>query len=62
MSNSKLFLKGTMESKTVAAEGYKGLMAGKDIVITGTRNKLATFSERFAPRSMVRKIVRGIQE
>jgi short-subunit dehydrogenase len=51
-----------MESKTVAAEGYKGLMAGKDIVITGTRNKLATFSERFAPRSMVRKIVRGIQE
>ncbi len=62
MSDSKLFLKGAMDAKTVAEQGYKGLMAGKPLVITGTRNKLMTFSERFAPRSMVRKIVRGIQE
>jgi len=62
MSNSKLFLKGAMDAKTVAEEGYQGLMDGKAVVITGTRNKLMTFSERFAPRSMVRKIVRGMQE
>jgi short-subunit dehydrogenase len=62
LSNSKLFLKGTMDSKTVAEQGYRGLMDGKALVITGTRNKLMTFSERFAPRSMVRKIVRGMQE
>src|SRR5207249_2407257 len=56
MTNSKLFLKGTMDAKAVAEQGYRGLMAGKAVVITGTRNKLMTFSERFAPRSMVRKI------
>ncbi|MCU1287038.1 MAG: short-chain dehydrogenase/reductase [Acidobacteriales bacterium] len=62
MDSSKLFLKGAMDSKPVAEEGYRGMMAGKPLVITGTRNKLMTFSERFAPRSLVRKIVRGIQE
>ena len=61
-ANTKLFLRGTMDAKSVAEEGYKGLMSGKPLVITGTRNKLITFSERFAPRSMVRKIVRGMQE
>jgi short-subunit dehydrogenase len=37
-------------------------MDGKPLVITGFKNKLMTFSERFAPRSLVRKIVRRMQE
>jgi hypothetical protein len=62
MNSSKLFLKGAMQSKPVAEEGYRAMMSGKPLVITGLRNKLMTFSERFAPRSWVRKIVRGMQE
>jgi hypothetical protein len=37
-------------------------MEGKSLVVTGLRNRLMAFSIRFAPRSMVRKVVRGIQE
>jgi short-subunit dehydrogenase len=62
MGSSKLFKSGAMDSKTVAEQGYRAMMAGKPLVITGLKNKLMTFSERFAPRSWVRKIVRGMQE
>ncbi|MCU1311567.1 MAG: short-chain dehydrogenase/reductase [Candidatus Angelobacter sp.] len=62
MTSTKLFKSGAMDSKTVAEQGYRAMMDGKPLVITGLRNKLLTFSERFAPRSWVRKIVRGMQE
>jgi short-subunit dehydrogenase len=62
MTSTKLFKSGAMDSKTVAEQGYRAMMDGKSLVITGLRNKLLTFSERFAPRSWVRKIVRGMQE
>ena len=49
--------------KTKVAEmGYRGFMQGKPLVITGLRNQLMAFSVRFGPRSLVRKVVRGIQE
>jgi short-subunit dehydrogenase len=51
-----------MDSKTVAEIGYRGLMNGKPLVITGLRNRLMAFSVRLGPRSLVRKVVRGIQE
>jgi short-subunit dehydrogenase len=63
MQNSAL-VKGRkmMDSRTVAEAGYRGLMAGKTIVIPGLANKLLTQSLRLSPRSIVTKMVRRMQE
>jgi len=53
---------GMMSAKAVAEAGYRGLMAGKTIVIPGIKNKLGAQSVRFSPRKLVIKIVRKIQE
>jgi hypothetical protein len=49
-----------MEAKTVARDGYRGLMAGKTLVVSGFRNWLVAESVRFAPRKMVTAISRKI--
>jgi short-subunit dehydrogenase len=51
-----------MEAGPVARQGYRALLQGKSMVITGTRNWLMAQSVRIGPRSVVRKVVRGIQE
>jgi short-subunit dehydrogenase len=63
MQNSGL-VKGRklMDARTVAETGYRGLMAGKTIVIPGLGNKLMTQSLRLSPRSVVTKMVRRMQE
>jgi len=63
MQNSGL-VKGRkmMDARTVAEAGYRGLMAGKTVVIPGFGNKLLAQSIRISPRSMVTKIVRRMQE
>lgn len=53
---------GMMSARAVAEAGYRGLMAGKTIVIPGVKNKVGALSVRFSPRKLVIKIVRGIQE
>jgi short-subunit dehydrogenase len=53
---------GSMSAQTVAEIGYRGLMKGKTVVIPGWRNKLLVQSLRLAPRQLVPKIVRRIQE
>ena len=45
-------------SKEVAQFGFKKMMKGKDIAIHGFVNTTLTTLTRFAPRSVVRKIVR----
>src|ERR1051326_4201260 len=51
---TRLFQKfGAMNVKTVAADGYRGLMKGKTLVISGTKNWLVAESVRFAPRKTV---------
>jgi short-subunit dehydrogenase len=63
MQNSALVKgKKIMNARTVAEAGYRGLLAGKPIVIPGVMNKLLAQSIRVSPRSMVTKIVRGMQE
>jgi short-subunit dehydrogenase len=62
MSESKLFDRGAMTARAVALEGYRGLLAGKTIVIPGTRNALVARTVGFMPRKLVTKVVRGIQE
>lgn len=55
--NSALFKKlRPMDAKTVARDGYRGLMAGRTLVISGFRNWLVAESVRFAPRKMVTAI------
>ena len=63
MQNSGLVKgKKMMDARTVAEAGYRGLMAGKTVVIPGLGNKLLTQSLRLSPRSIVTKMVRRMQE
>ncbi len=60
---SRLFKQiGAMDAETVARDGYRGLMKGKTVVISGTRNWLVAESVRFAPRKMVTAVSRWIAE
>jgi uncharacterized protein len=46
----------------VALAGYRGLMAGKTIVIPGFSNKLIPWVVRVSPRGVVTRVVRRMQE
>jgi uncharacterized protein len=63
MEGSRLVKGRKMPSSAeVARYGYEALMKGKVVAIHGWLNKIAAASVRFAPRSLVRKAVRKIQE
>ncbi len=63
IEESALFRKlRPMDAKTVAADGYRALMAGKTLAISGFRNWLVAESVRFAPRKMVTAISRKLVE
>lgn len=62
MNESKLFERGAMDARTVAAEGYRGMLKGKSVVIPGLRNSLVARAVGMLPRRFVTKVVRGIQE
>jgi short-subunit dehydrogenase len=53
---------GTMDAHTVAEDGYRALMAGNPVVISGFKNWLVAQSVRFAPRRMVTAVARKLQE
>ena len=62
MEESKLLSTlGVMSARDVARAGYDGMMAGRAIVIPGLSNKIGVQVIRFAPRALVRRIVRRIQ-
>ena len=48
--------------RAVSLAGYRGLMAGKSIVIPGVSNKLIPWVVRLSPRGMVTRVVRRMQE
>lgn len=61
LENTLLFKKlRPMDAKTVARDGYRGLMAGKPLVISGFRNWLLAESVRFSPRRLVTAISRKV--
>ncbi len=61
LENTLLFKKlRPMDAKTVARDGYRGLMAGKTLVISGLRNWLVAESVRFSPRKLVTAISRTV--
>ncbi len=53
---------GTMDAHAVAEDGYRALMAGKSVVISGFKNWLVAQSVRLAPRRMVTAVARKLQE
>jgi uncharacterized protein len=62
MEQSKLFERGAMTARAVAEAGYRGMLAGRTLVIPGLRNALVARAVGMLPRKMVTKVVRGIQE
>jgi len=61
MENTRLFKTlRPMDAKTVARDGYRGLMAGKTLVISGFRNWLLAESVRFSPRKLVTAVSRKV--
>lgn len=58
----KLLAMGSMDAHTVAEDGYRALMAGKPVVISGFKNWLVAQSVRFSPRRLVTAIARKTQE
>jgi hypothetical protein len=62
MEESRLFKMGAMRSEDVARAAYKGMMAGKTMVIPGVLNRALAMSVRFSPRKLVTAISRSLQE
>ncbi len=63
MESSRLFKKfGAMNTDVVARDGYRGLMAGRTVVISGAQNWLVAESVRFAPRKLVTALSRWVAE
>jgi uncharacterized protein len=51
-----------MNATTVALDGYRALMKGKPLVISGFRNRLLTQSLRISPRRLVTAVSRRVLE
>ena len=60
MDGTLLFRLGTMTARSVARAGYKGFRRGKVLVVPRLTNQMAAASVRFAPRILVRKIVKRL--
>lgn len=59
MENCKVSKRKMMDAAAVAEAGYKALKKGKLIEIPGLEYKFAPWFARFAPRSMVTRVVRS---
>jgi short-subunit dehydrogenase len=53
---------GSMDARKVAEDGYRAMIAGKPVVISGFKNWLVAQSVRFGPRRVVTAIARKLQE
>lgn len=62
MQESRLFKLGAMRATDVARVGYRGMLAGKTMVIPGFLNKALAVSVRFSPRKLVTAISRALTE
>jgi uncharacterized protein len=60
---SRLFKQlGAMSAEKVALDGYRGVMEGRSLAISGVHNWAVAQSTRFAPRKMVTAISRWVAE
>ncbi|MFL5341839.1 MAG: SDR family NAD(P)-dependent oxidoreductase [Gemmataceae bacterium] len=62
MRSARLFKLGAMSAAAVAKIGHRGFRRGKVVNVAGWRNWLLVESVRFAPRFLVRKITKSLQE
>ena len=62
IKNVLLFKGGLMDADQVAYVGYRGAMMGRELVVPGLKNKLSVFFMRFAPRSLLVRIVARLQQ
>lgn len=61
--NSRFFKQlNPADAKAVARDGYRALMRGQTVAISGVRNWLVAESTRFAPRKLVTSISRWVAE
>jgi uncharacterized protein len=61
--NARLFKQfGAMSAKTVAQRGYRAVMEGHTLAISGVHNWLVAQSTRLAPRKMVTAVSRWVAE
>ncbi len=60
---SRLFKQlGAMSAEKVALDGYRAVMAGRTLAISGAHNWMVAQSTRFAPRKVVTAISRWVSE
>jgi short-subunit dehydrogenase len=60
---SRLFKQlGAMDADKVALDGYRALMGGRTLAISGVHNWLVAQSTRFAPRTLVTAVSRWVAE
>jgi uncharacterized protein len=62
LEGTQLFRVGVMDAATAARHGYEGMMRGARVVIPGWRNRMIAQLVRFAPRGMVIRAARSLQE
>jgi uncharacterized protein len=63
MENSRLFKQlGAAKVQPVALDGYRALMEGRTLAISGAQNWLVAQSVRFAPRKAITAFSRWIAE
>jgi short-subunit dehydrogenase len=63
VANSRLFQQfGPMSAKAVARDGYRALMKGKTLTISGFKNRILAETTRIAPRKLATAISRWVAE
>ena len=63
MQTARLFrMPGVLDAATVARAGYRGLARGQRMVVPGVLNKLTAMTPRLAPRGVVPRVVRLLQQ
>jgi short-subunit dehydrogenase len=63
VANSRLFKQfGPMSAKAVARDGYRALMKGKTLTISGFKNRVLAETTRIAPRKLATAISRWVAE
>jgi uncharacterized protein len=62
IEESRLFKLGAMNAGKVALDGYRAVMEGRGLAISGMHNSALVQAERFAPRRMITAMSRWIAE
>jgi short-subunit dehydrogenase len=61
MAGTRAFTGPVADTRAVAAAGVRALRGGRRMVVTGWRNKLMIFAQRFLPRGLVIRVVEWVQ-